>query len=167
MVTSKAALLAEIAASWQRLAALLDRLIDSPEKTAPAEGWNARDHLVHLLRWERSVVFMLQGKPRHLGLGVTETTYEEGGEDEVNAALWQQAQAISLTEAIAQLRATHAELLQLLEPLTDADMARPYSAYLPAEPGVAPDYLAMDKVYSNTVHHFGEHLAALEALLAV
>ena len=31
------------------------------------QGWAAKDHLVHIAAWERSVAVFLQGRPRHEG----------------------------------------------------------------------------------------------------
>jgi hypothetical protein len=37
------------------------------------QGLTVKDHLIHLIFWERSVVFFLQGLPRHTGPGVEKT----------------------------------------------------------------------------------------------
>jgi hypothetical protein len=61
--------------------------------------------------------------------------------------------------------ATKAELLDLLQPLTDAELHKPYGHYLPDEPGDGDGPPAINVVYGNTAHHFREHLGWIEALV--
>ena len=87
-VNTKAELLATIESTWASLDAALDRLTDRQKtRLKDAQGWTVKDHLIHLPAWERSVVFFLQGQPRHAGLGVDEALYENGSADDVNAAI--------------------------------------------------------------------------------
>jgi hypothetical protein len=161
---TKAELLAAIEPAWVTLIAELDRLTDG-QKTSikDAQGWSVKDHLIHMAAWERSVVFFLQGQPRYAGLEVDQALYKNGTFDDINAAIFQQHKAMSLAEAMAQLRDVHRQLMQLLQPLTDADLQKPYRAYLPDELG--DDRLAIDVIYSNTAGHFREHLDWIETLV--
>ena len=165
-VMTKTALLADIDRTWTALNAALDRLT-AEQMTTPkdAQGWTVKDHLIHMTAWERSVVFFLQGKPRHAGLGVDEAVYLEGKDDDINAVIYQQRQDLPLATALTQFRSVHQQLLQLLQPLTDADLQKPYRHYLPDEPGEGDGPPAIDVVYSNSAHHFTEHLAWIEALV--
>jgi hypothetical protein len=163
-VNTKAELLATIESTWASLDAALGRLTDRQKTTLKdAQGWTVKDHLIHMAAWERSVVFFLQGQPRHAGLGVDEALYENGSADDVNAAIFQQHKEMPLAEAVVQFRDVHQQLIQLLEPLTDADLHKPYRAYLPDEPG--DDRTAMDVIYSNTTGHFEEHLDWIATLV--
>jgi hypothetical protein len=163
-VNTKAELLATLESAWTSLNAALDRLTDG-QKTAikDAQGWTVKDHIIHLAAWERSVVFFLQGRPRHAGLGVDEAVYMNGSTDDVNAAVFQQRKEMPLAEAVGQFRSVHQKLNQLLEPLTDADLHKPYRAYLPAELG--DDRMALEVIYSNTTAHFEEHLEWIQTLV--
>ena len=167
-VTTKAELLADTELSWAALNSALDRLGEA-QKTAitDAQGWTVKDHIVHLTAWERSVVFFLQGKPRHAGLGVDETLYLNGKEDEINAVVFQQRKDIPLADALAQFREVHEQSLKLVRPLTDADLEEPYSRYLPDEPGDGDGPPAINVIYGNSAHHFTEHLAWMKALVGV
>jgi hypothetical protein len=150
--------------AWVALNAALDRLTDRQKTTLKdAQGWTVKDHLIHLAAWERSVVFFLQGQPRYAGLGVAQALYENGSADDINAAIFQQRKKMPLAEAIAQFRTVHEQLMQLLQPLTNADLHKPYRHYLPDELG--DDRLAIDVVYSNTIGHFAEHLEWIETLV--
>ncbi len=163
---SKSALLKEIEQSWSALNKALDQLSES-DLTGPrdGQGWSVKDHLVHLSAWERSVVFFLQGKPRHEGLGVEEDTYVNESEDEINAVIRQKWSHLSLADVLAQLRHTHEQLLVLLEALSDADLQRRYAHFLPDEPGSPPQRAARRVIYANTAHHFGEHLGWIQTLV--
>lgn len=164
-VPTKAELLADIERTWTALNAALDRLTEA-QLTIPrdAQGWTAKDHIIHLTHWERSMVFFLQGKPRHDGLGVDEALYLKGTDDEINAAIHDQHKNLSLAEALAQFHDTHGQLLKLLQPLTDDDLQKPYRHYLPDEPGAGDGPSAIDLIDGNTANHFREHLAWIEAL---
>lgn len=165
-ITTKAELLAEIERDWAALLAALDRL--SPSQCVSLhdkQGWTVKDHLHHLAAWERSAACFLQGQPRHTGLEVEAGLYLAGDEDALNAAIYQRARHLSFDEALARLRAAHQQLLQLLEPLADADLQRPYRHYLPDKPGEGAGPPALNVIYGNSAHHFREHLVWIEALV--
>jgi hypothetical protein len=166
-VSTKAELLSDIEQSWTHLNAALNQLTDAQLTTTvgDAQGWTVKDHVIHLTRWERSVVFFLQGLPRHQGIGVEEALYLEGSDDAINAAIYQETREISLGDALAEFRATHQQLLQLLQPLTDDDLQKHYRDFLPQEPGDGDGPTAMNVIYGNTAHHFSEHLEWIEALI--
>ncbi len=164
-ITTKAELLANIERDWAALTAALARLGEAQLTTLrDAQGWTVKDHLIHLTAWERSVVFFLQGQPRHVGLDVDESLYLTGNDDAINDAIYQRTQHLSLTDALAQFREVHWQLLALVEPLTDADLQKPYRHYLPEEPGEGEGPPALNVIYGNSAHHFMEHLAWIETL---
>jgi len=165
-MTDKSQLLAEIQQTWDALNAGLQRLSEVQMTSRyDAQGWTVKDHLVHLARWEQSVVFMLQGKPRHAGLGVEEALYLTEDFDKINAVIYQQAQDVRLPEAFAQLRDVHKQMLEMLQPMTDADLQLPYRHFLPDEPGDGDGPSAYDMIYFNTAGHFSDHLGWMETLV--
>jgi hypothetical protein len=165
-VSTKVELLSDIEQSWTRLNTALNQLTESQLTTIQdAQGWTVKDHLIHLTRWERSVVFFLQGLLRHQGLGVEEAVYLKGPDDAINAVIYQQTRDVSLRDALAEFRATHQQLLQILQPLTDDDLHKHYRDFLPEEPGDGDGPTAMNVIYGNTAHHFSEHLEWIEALV--
>jgi hypothetical protein len=164
-ITTKAALLPEIERQWTALQAALGLLSEAQMTSLyDTQGWNVKDHLIHLAAWERSVVFFLQGKPRYEGLGVDEAVYLNRTDDEINAVIQPQWKDLPLAEALSQLRSTHEQLWTLLQPLTDMDLNRPYRHYLPDEPVEGDGPPAIDVIYGNTAHHFAEHLVWIESL---
>jgi tRNA(adenine34) deaminase len=165
LINSKAKLLTSIERSWDSLNAALERLSEQQMTSIQdAQGWTVKDHLIHLAAWERSAVFFLQGQPRYLGLGVDQALYLRGSFDDTNAVIFEQHKGMSLAEAKAQFQDVHQQMLNLLQPLTDADLLKTYQEYLPEETG--DDRLAIDVVYGNTAGHYQEHQAWMEALVS-
>lgn len=163
---TKTDLMSEIENSWSELNAALHRLTEHQlVEPRDAEGWAVKDHLTHMAVWERSVVYLLQGKPRHEGLGIDEALYLRGGYDKINAAIQQQCKDLAADEALANLRSVHSQLLGLLERLSDTDLQKPYSYYLPDEPGEEDSAPILYKVYGNSAGHFKEHLGWIQSLV--
>ena len=164
-VTTKQELLAAIDREWQALQSVLARLEPAQMTSVhDAEGWSVKDHLVHLAAWQRSVVSLLQGKPRHVALGVDASIYARHDYEEINAVIQRQTAAVTLAQAQAELEAVHEQLLALLEPLSDEDLNQPYYHYLPAE--ADDDRRAIDVIYGNSADHFREHLGWMAVLVA-
>lgn len=164
-VTNKRKLMAAIDRDWALLTGALGQLAPA-DFTAHLDdqGWTVKDHVVHLAAWERSVLFLLTGRPRHAGLGIDAELYLSGGEDAINAAITAANKQISTDAALAELRVVHTELLAVLAPLDDADLQRRYRNYLPDEPGEGDGPPVLSVVYGNTAHHYAEHLPWIEAL---
>lgn len=163
---TKAALLAAINQQWAALTAAVEQL--SPAQLTAvrdAQGWSIKDHLVHLSAWERSAVFFLQGKPRADGLRVDPALYARNDFEAINAAIQAQTRDMPLDDVMAQLFAVHHELLDALRPLTDADLAKPYRAYLPNAAGLTDGRQAYQVIESNSSQHFAEHLGWIEGFL--
>lgn len=165
-VTTQSELLAHIEDSWNALQRLLERLTPAQRTLLrDAQGWNVQDHSLHLMAWERSAVFALQGRPRHMGLGVPEALYRAGDDDAINAVIHQQTRHLAYEEALAQCRATHQQLLDLAGALTDADLQRLYQEEGADEQDEDAGRPLLDLIYGNTAHHFAEHQAWIETLL--
>jgi hypothetical protein len=160
----KRGVIAGIESAWAELGHFLAGLSEA-QMTAlhDAHGWTVKDHLTHLAAWEESVVFFLQGRPRHEALGVEQTHLANASFDEINAIIQRRQVDLSVAEATAQLRATHARLLSLLQPLSDADLGQPLRHLLPSSP---PDdqRRAVDLIRDNTSGHFLEHLPWMRAI---
>lgn len=165
-IPRKSELLLEIDRAWRALRAALDRLppaaLTGPHDPA---GWTVLDHLVHLAAWEASALCVLQGRPRHIGLGVEESLYRRAGFDEVNREIHRRTQGLSAAQALAWLDSAHAAFVAALAPLGDADMGRPLQDFLPSTP--ADDRRPLARfVLENSAEHFEEHRGWIEALAA-
>jgi hypothetical protein len=164
---SKADLLGAIEGAWTSLNAALDRLTaEQMTQIRDPQGWAVKDHLVHIAAWERSVVVFLQGRPRYEGLEVDEQVYARGDDDEINAAIQAKRKDLSLSEALADLREVHGQLLSLLEPMSDDDMYKPNSDFQPKATGARDERPIAGMIYSNTANHFAEHQGWIESLVS-
>src|SRR4051794_35728107 len=165
-IKTKAQLMEDIDRSWSALNEALDNLSDVQlTNSRDAEGWNAKDHITHMAAWERSVIYFLRGIPRHEAIGVSEELYMNESEDDINAAIRDQKKDLSVAEARAELSDVHRQLLDLLAPMTDADLLKAYKAYLPDEPGDDDGRPAFDVIYGNSASHFAEHLGWIKSLV--
>lgn len=163
----KTELLAQIDASWTTLQRFIDetgsaRLTESRD----AEGWAAKDHLAHIAAWERSMVFLLEGRPRHEGLGVDERTYLDGDEDTINAEIQRQTSDRALDEVLADLRGTHQQLVGQIAALSNEDLRRTYAHFLPDEPGEEAGAPILDRLVGNTYEHYDTHRGWMETLVS-
>lgn len=163
-VTTKAELIRAIEHTWPALNTALDRLTPSQLMRKDGEGWTVKDHVTHMAAWERSVVFLLQGKPRHEGLHVDEAIYNAGVE-QVNIVVQQQHADLSWNDTLAQLRDVHQQMMTLLDALSDADLQQPYRHYLPDEPGDDDGRPVLNIVCGDTADHFREHQGWIESLV--
>jgi hypothetical protein len=151
-------MLAAIEEAWDALLSTLDSLSDEQKTTVEDQvGWTVKDHLTHMAAWERSALYLLRGSPRHEALGVDEELYLSHDYDAINAVIKEQHGEESLDVAMSNLRATHDELMEMLESLTEEELLLPYSHYLPDEPGDGPGPPAAATVLGNTHGHFEEH----------
>jgi hypothetical protein len=160
---SKADLMVEIERSWAALHSLLGRLTEEQmTEIRDAEGWSVKDHVIHLESWERSVVYFLQGKTRHEGLGVDESVYIKGGFDEINDVIYRERKELPLAEALARFDEVHQQLLALLEKMSDADLQQPYRRDLSDETGDGEGPMVYDLIHGNSAGHYEEHRGWIE-----
>lgn len=165
-IPRKPELLSVIDRAWRALRSTLDRL-PAAALTGPHDpaGWTALDHVIHMAAWEASALCLLQGRPRHLGLGVEEDLYVGASFDDVNREIHRRTQDLSPSQALAWLDNAHAAFVAALEPLGDADMGRLLQDFLPATPADDRRPLARFAL-ENSAEHFEEHRGWIEALAA-
>jgi len=163
---TKAELEREMDQGWSALEAMLSDLTEE-QLTGPtdAEGWTVKDHLAHLAAWERSMVYLLQGKPRHEGLGVTVETYQ-GDIDDLNAAIQAASKDVPLSAVVTLLRTTHESLREQVASMSEDDLQQPYLHFLPDEPGRDDGRPIIDRLHGNSGGHFVEHIPWMEAIVA-
>jgi uncharacterized protein (TIGR03083 family) len=144
------------------LEALIAPLTDD-EMVAPGPdgGWSVKDHLMHIVAWDRALLGVLQDQPIDRAIGIDGSVYETGGIDAVNAAIYERERDRPLPEVLAAWRASRREVLALLETLSDADLyERPY---MPDYPGDGRPVI--DGVVGNTYAHDEEHIEWIRTML--
>jgi len=146
------------------LEATIAPLNDEQLEASPAGGWSIKDHLAHITAWEMSVVALLTSTPRHEGLGVDKATYENHDVDAVNHTIFRQNHHRPVHDVLTDFRAAHQQLMAVLNSLSDDDLQKTYSDYLPDEPGDDTGAPVLDWVAGNTYHHYAEHLEVIREL---
>lgn len=149
-------LLGRINDSWQALQGLLDGL-DDDALTAkdPDSGWAIVDHLNHIAAWERGVAYLLGGKPRTEGMGVTAEQWRDLTMDEINDVVVEQGRRRTTAETLAYSHAAHAEMVAILNKLDEADLRRDYASYDAG--GDFPGRPIIGWVVGDTYEHYDEH----------
>jgi hypothetical protein len=154
---SKLELISRLETSWNELMNFVVGLDDTAKTQKVTEtGWNVSDHLSHLAAWESGIVYLLTGRPRHEGMGITAQQWDDLTMDEINEEVHRAAVGRTPSEAVARLRMAHEEMLKALEGMTDADLARDYSAFDPGEQYSGRPIVGW--IIGNTYDHFDEHL---------
>ena len=160
---TKAELLQQIQNGWEGLHNVIGQLNeDQLTNVRSLDGWAVKDHLAHLAAWERSVLAIILGEARYKALGVSEEMYASGDFDQMNAAIYEFYRETALNDVLGSWSLTHQDLLTALDTLTDADLHRPDTDYLPGERG-APLF---ERVVGNTIDHYQEHYTWFSSLIA-
>jgi uncharacterized protein (TIGR03083 family) len=156
-------LLDRIRRSWDALQNAILQMSEAQLTTLrSADGWSVQDHLAHLAAWERSTLAILRGEPRHRALGVDAAAYAEEDEDRLNALIYERNRERALADVLADLRDAHAQMLAALDRLSDADLRRPDTDFLPGERGEP----LLARIAGNTYEHYDEHLPWISSLVA-
>jgi hypothetical protein len=125
----------------------------------PPGAWSIKDHLAHLSAWERFLcLYHLGDLPAHEAMGVDEATYRGLDEDGVNAVLYTRNKERSLEGIQADLRRSHAEVLDRIREIPFDMLLGPR---FPEDPDVG---LRLRWVMGNTCEHYREHRVAIEQL---
>jgi len=160
--TNKADLIARIEERWAALTAMVAPLRAEELEQLRGDGWSVKVHLAHISAWEASLAALLRKQDRAEAMGVPPEVWDRHDTDAINDLLAGRAGAQPAVGVAAAFRATHADLMALLESLTAAELEMPYSHYQPADPD--PDTRPVAGwVHGNTWDHYDEHLGWLEA----
>ena len=154
-----------VSQSWDVLCALVAPLSDDEFVRVRSDGWSVRDHVVHVAAWERSLLALLRGESRAAAVGLTEEEESSLDIDGINARILAVAAGLPLDEVWQRSRATHAEVVALLQSMTDEDVNRPYSYYQPgSEPEESPVF---GWIAGNTFEHYQEHIEWIRTSLGL
>lgn len=137
-----ATILARYEGSWAALDKTIEALGEQELTTIrdPA-GWSAKDHLSHLAAWDEALLAKLDGRPRHVVLGIDEALDRSEDYDAMNAAIFAATRGRSLKEAVDAVRATQAATRTHLSALARGGAATgDTEGFLADAPGYADHY---------------------------
>ena len=113
---------------------------DLTEIRDPA-GWSAKDHLMHVATWEQALLAALDGRPRHVALGLDATTDGSEDYDAINAAIFAATRDRPLRAVLDTVRGTHTTTRAQIAALADGRATGPAAdAFLGDVPGYADHY---------------------------
>src|SRR5437763_8987209 len=92
--------------SWDELQAAVGPLDDGLLIAPGPEGWSAKDHLAHLVRWEEYLLAALEG--RDIATALDLAGGQDRDEDAINAVLHERDAGRSAEEVRRLLADTHA-----------------------------------------------------------
>jgi hypothetical protein len=132
-----------------------------------AGGWTVKDHLYHLAVWERGIRYLLQGKPRHEGMELTEQQFNELDADEMNAIIFEKNRDRSLADVMQVFHDEHRVMVEFLESdqITWDDLQKPYAHYASHQSEVDDSHPVLFWVFGNTAGHFDMHQTWIEEIL--
>jgi hypothetical protein len=164
MKMTRAELMHKIQKGWDDFNAYL-KTLTLKQLTVPtdAAGWTAKDHVIHLAAWEDSISALLDGKSRPEAMGVDQATWDTRDFDKINAVIEKHHKNKSWDEVLRAFHASHARLMEKIEPLSDEDINRPFHHYQPGSTNETPvfKYLA-----SDTYEHYEQHRPWIETIVA-
>lgn len=164
--SSKTKLIQEIDSAWTELQTFLAGLSESQMTDLQDEqGWNVRDHITHLAVWEQSILFLFQGKPRHLALGIPLERLSHQYFDEINAAIRERRQSYSIGAALQEFSEIHSGLLEQVRLLSDAELGLLVVQFF-SYPQAGDERRVFEIVRQNTADHFLEHLGWIKTLVS-
>jgi hypothetical protein len=162
---TKDELLRRLEAAWDELLEVLVGLDDAAKsRVNPESGWAIKDHLSHLAVWESGITYLLTGRPRHEGMGISAEQWRDLTMDEINTVLYQAGRDRSPAEAMAHMRMAHEEMLNTLTALNDADLRRDYAEFDSGERPTGQPIIGW--IIGNTYEHYQEHLGYIREALA-
>lgn len=165
---TKTDLLNNLAEGWQTLDSFLHRYTEAQlTQIKDHVGWTAKDHLSHFVRWEKGIIAFLDKQPRWEGMGIDHQTWLAHEAETFNTILHEQDKDRPLAEVLANLRATHDQLVARVTALSEADLFKPYHFFQPFEEDDPTDQRpSVNWIVGNTYEHYNEHLPWIEALIA-
>lgn len=155
----KAELTNRIQREWSALLRTVENLSYGQMTRPGPGGWSVKDNLAHLSEWEQFLLRnQFQGHRPDEALQVNRATLEQSNEDLLNAILFERNRDRSLSDILADLHDTHAQLLAALEQMPGSDLTKLTYAIGPeARPVIV-------WVVYNTYEHYEEHRKTIQAI---
>ncbi len=162
--TNKMQLLDAIRAEHERMEGLLS-LMSEWQLTASLldAQWSVKDSLAHLAAWEKLMLTWVGSSQRGVPPVVFTPNFihvegqDDAELDRFNAHLYEQSKSRTLDEVLADFRSTHAQVIETLSQLSEADVFDPQR--FPWRKGVP----LLTTIASNTFEHYREHRAWIQA----
>lgn len=155
-------LLHQIEAGWNELQTYVASVTEEQLTGATdAVGWTAKDHLMHIAKWEQAGIALLNKGSKREVLDIPPETWA-GGDDPTNAVIQERYRHMPLSEVLEFLRQTHERMLSKLDSMTDEELLLPYNYFQSTSTYDRPIF---EVVIGDTVDHYREHLPWMAAIV--
>jgi hypothetical protein len=158
-----AELLDLIETTWEALGTSIAGLSAERQTQRGPQGWSVADHLAHIAEWERATTFVVQRRPQSEAFGVDPDAFARLDTDGLNDIVYRRHRGAPLEDVLDLSRRAHAELLEALRGLDDADLQRAMADF-GGPPGDQRPLLP--KIAGDTYQHYPDHQAWIADLLA-
>ena len=104
----------------------LDRFTPADREARKANSWSAKDHIAHLVAWERMIVATARDRSAHRFAGLAAETYEGQNLEQINELLFEQSKDTPWDDVLREFDTAYAETTALLDALSDDELAAPW-----------------------------------------
>jgi hypothetical protein len=161
----RSALVARNEAVWDALAsAFAGADARASEATRPGP-WSAKDHLSHVVAWERHRLAVLRGDDFAAAMGLTPEVWAAADEDEVNALIAERTTGQSVATVLADVHTIRTAVGDAVREAPDERLATTYRTMHP-EDDERGDGPVGEWAVGIAEAHVGAHLGPIRARLA-
>ena len=127
----------------------LDRFSPADREARKANSWSAKDHIAHLVAWERMIVATARDRSAHRFAGLAAETYEGQNLEHINDLLFERSKETPWDDVLREFDAAYAETTALLDTMSEAELAAPWD-------GGSPHSVAQ-RIAGDAYQHYLEH----------
>jgi len=150
---------------WDALEAAFAGVGDDEAGAAEAGAWSAKDHLAHVVVWERHRLAVLRGDDVAAAMGFAPAEWAGADDDALNARIAERSRGRPVAALRGDLRRTRAVLAEALRTLPAERLATAYRVLHPEDDGRG-DGPVGEWAVGLAEAHVGAHLGPIRARLA-
>jgi hypothetical protein len=139
---------------------LTPRELEGPTDDA---GWTVKDHITHVAAWEGGIRALLQGEPRHEGMGIGEDDLALGDVAEINERIRRAHADIPAEEIVEESVLRHEGFIMELEALPGEAVYRKKSEFTKQDDPEGKFF--GEWVWHASGAHCREHLAVIRRIV--
>jgi hypothetical protein len=161
-----AEILDRVRATWTVLLATVEGLSDEQlTEPGPPDGWSMKDHFAHIMVWDSVPTSIVRGDPPWVAFGLDQGGYDRiDSVDQLNAFIYERHKDRPLSEVRVSMERVHAELVSMVERLSEAELDRTVADFGGDVDDTRP---LRDKIEGDSYGHYAEHTGWLRELRGV